>query len=106
MRSRVKEWLGEDQLQKNKASHLPDERPRKTPLLRLAFQMERGFLSSLRCGSYRGGRPDSQVVSINRAADRRRQRSRKIIGKETEKRPDNGLLRNTSTDSKGETFVI
>ena len=41
------------------------------------------------------------------AADGRRQRSRKIINEEREKyRAKNGSLRNTSTDSKGTTFVI
>ena len=45
--------------------------------------------------------------SIKRAADGRRQRSRKIIEEEGEKnRAKNGSLRNTSTDSKGTTFVI
>ena len=44
---------------------------------------------------------------MNRAADGRRQRSRKIINEEREKyRAKNGSLRNTSTDSKGATFVI
>ena len=47
------------------------------------------------------------MVSVKRTADGRRQRSRKIINEETEKyRAKNGSLRNTSTDSKGTTFVI
>ena len=42
-----------------------------------------------------------------RAADGRRQRSRKIINEEREKyRAKNGSLRNTSTDSKVAAFVI
>ena len=42
-----------------------------------------------------------------RAADGRRQRSRKIINEETEKyRAKNGYLRNTLMDSKGTAFVI
>ena len=42
-----------------------------------------------------------------RAADGRRQRSREIIDEEREKcRAKNVSLRNTSTDSKGATFVI
>ena len=54
----------------------------------------------------RGANPNGQNVSIKRAADRRRQRSRKIIDKEREKyRDNNGSLRNTSTDTKGTTFV-
>ena len=50
---------------------------------------------------------EDQIVSINRAADGRRQRSRKIINEEREKyRAKNGSLWNTSTDSKGVAFVI
>ena len=47
------------------------------------------------------------ILSIKRAANERRQRSRKIIDKSREKyRNKNRSLRNTSTDSKGATFVI
>ena len=58
-----------------------------------------------------GGRerrgPNGQIVSVKKTADGRRQRSRKIIDEEREKyRAKNGSLRNTSTDSKGATFVI
>ena len=50
---------------------------------------------------------NDQIISVKRAADRRRQRSRKIINEYREKyRAKNGFLRNTSTDSKGTTFVI
>ena len=49
----------------------------------------------------------AKIVSVKRAADGRRQRSRKIIDEEREKyRANNGSLRNISTDSKGTTFVI
>ena len=55
----------------------------------------------------RGGGSNGQIVSVKRAADRRRQTGRKIIDEEREKyRAKNGFLRNTSTDSKGTTFVI
>ena len=55
----------------------------------------------------RGRGPNGQIVSAKRAADGRRQRSRKIINEEREKyKAKNGSLRNTSTDSKGATFVI
>ena len=58
-------------------------------------------------GDRGGGRPNGQIVSINRADVGRRQRSRKIIDEEREKcKAKNGSLRNTSTDSKGATFVI
>ena len=64
------------------------------------------------CGLHRrrdrgGGGPNGQIVSVKRAADGRRQRSRKIINEEREKyRAKNGSLRNTSTDSKGTALVI
>ena len=55
----------------------------------------------------RGGGSNGQIVNIKRTVDGRRQRSRKIINEEREKyRAKNGSLRNTSTDSKGATFVI
>ena len=55
----------------------------------------------------KGGGPNGQIVSIERAADGRRQRCRKIINEEREKnRAKNESLRNTSTDSKGAVFVI
>ena len=54
-----------------------------------------------------GGGPNGQIVSIKRAANGRRQRRGKIIDEEREKyRAKNGSLQNTSTDSKGITFVI
>ena len=54
-----------------------------------------------------GGGPNGQIVSVKRAADGRRQRSRKIINEEREKyRAKNGSLRNTSTNSKATAFVI
>ena len=47
------------------------------------------------------------MVSVKRAADGRRQRSRKIIDEEREKyRDKNGSLQNASTDSNGVAFVI
>ena len=60
-----------------------------------------------RFGDQGGGGPNGQIVSVKRAADRRRQGSRKIIDEEREKyRAKNGSFRNTSTDSKGTAFVI
>ena len=47
------------------------------------------------------------MISIQRAADGKIQRSREIVDKEREKhRAKNKSLQNTSTDSKGTTFVI
>ena len=81
---------------------------RKTTVLRLALQSKQSSLCGLhRSRDRRGGGPNGQIVSIKRAADGRRQRSREIIDEEREKyRAKNGSLRNTSTDSKGTTFVI
>ena len=78
-------------------------------MLRPLLQSKQSSLCGLHCsGEYRGGRgPNGQIVSIERAADGRRQRSRKIINEEREKyRAKNRFLRNTSTDSKGTAFVI
>ena len=48
-----------------------------------------------------------QIISVKKTSDGRRQRGRKIINEEREKyRAKDGSLQNTSTDSKGTTFVI
>ena len=58
-------------------------------------------------GTAGGGGPNGQIVSVKRAADGRRQRSRKIINEKREKyRAKNGSSQNTSTDLKETTFVI
>ena len=50
---------------------------------------------------------NGQIVTVKRTADERRQRDRKIADEKREKyMAKNGSLRNTSTDSKGTTFVI
>ena len=76
-------------------------------MLRLALQSKQSSLCGLhRSGDRGGGRPNGQIVSVKRAADGRRQRSRRIINEEREKcRAKKGSLRN-STDSKVGTFVI
>ena len=81
---------------------------RKTPILRPALQSKQSSLCGLhRSGDRGGGGPNGQIVSVKRAADGRRQRGQKIIDEEREKYgAKNGSLRNTSTDSKGTTFVI
>ena len=81
---------------------------RKTPVLRPALQSKQSSLCGLHRSRDRGrGGPNDQIVSIKRAADGRRQKSRKIIDEEKEKyRAKNGSLGNTSTDSKGADFVI
>ena len=80
---------------------------RKTPILRLALQSKQSSLRGPhRCRNRRGGKPNGQIVSVKRVADRRRRRNKEFINKEREKcRAKNGSLRNTSTDySKGTTF--
>ena len=68
---------------------------------------ESSLCSPHRCRDRRGGGPNDQIVSIKRAADERRQRSRKIIDEKREQnRAKNESLRSTSIESKGATFVI
>ena len=71
------------------------------------YSDQRSLCGLHRSGDRGGGRPNGQIVSVMRAADGGRQRSRKIINEEREKYgAENGSLRNTTTDSKGTTFVI
>ena len=81
---------------------------RKTPVLRPALQSKQSSLCGhRRSGNRGGGRANGQIVSVERAADGRRQRSREIINEKRGKnRAKNGSLRNTSTDLKGAAFVI
>ena len=60
-----------------------------------------------RSGDLGGGGPNGQINSVKRAANGRRKRGREIINEEREKyRANNASFQNTSTDSKGTTFVI
>ena len=81
---------------------------RKTPALRPALQSELSSLCDLHRSGDRVGRgPRGQIVSVKKAADGRRQKSRNIINKKREQyRAKNGSMQNTSTDSRGTTFVI
>ena len=81
---------------------------RNTPVLRSALQSKQSSLCGLHhSGDRGGGRPNGQIISVKKAADGRRQINLKIIDEKGEKcRVKNGFLRNTSTDSKGTTFVI
>ena len=59
---------------------------RKTPVLRPALQSKQSSLCGLhRSGDQGGGGTNGQIASIKRAADERRQRSRKIINEERER---------------------
>ena len=97
-------WVSTEKKEASQISRIE----RKAPVLRPALQSKQNSL----CGFYRSGDqgrggPNGQIVSIKRAADGRRQRSREIINEERKKnRTKNGSLRNTSTDSKGTTCVI
>ena len=54
-----------------------------------------------------GGGPNGQIVSVKRAADGKRPRSRDVVDEKREKyRAKNRSLWNTSTDSKRVAFVI
>ena len=56
---------------------------RKTPVLRPTLQSKQSSPCGLhRSGDRGGGEPNGQIVSAKRTADRRRQRSRKIITEE------------------------
>ena len=64
-------------------------------------------VASIAVATKGGGGPSGQIVSVNRAADGRRQSSRKIIDEKREKyRAKYGSLRNTLTNLKRTTFVI
>ena len=59
---------------------------RKTLVLSPALQLKQNSLCGLRCsGDQGGGGLNSQIISVKRAADGRRQRSWKIIDEEREK---------------------
>ena len=76
-------------------------------ILRPALQPNQSSLFSLHHSRDRGGeRPNGQIVNIKRAADGRRQRSRKIIDERENYWAKNESSQNTSTNSKGVAFVI
>ena len=59
---------------------------RKAPVLRPPLQLKQSSLCGLhRRGDRKGRRPNSQIVSVKRAADGRRQRIREIIDEKREK---------------------
>ena len=78
------------------------------PVLKPALQSNQCSLCGLHRSRNREGEGlDGHIVSIKRAADERKHKSRKIIDEGREKyRTKNGSLRSTSTDSKETTFVI
>ena len=77
-------------------------------MLRPALQSKQSSLCGFhRSADQRGEGPNGQIVSVKRAPDGRRQRSQKFIDEEGEKyNAKNRSLWNTSTNSKGTTFVI
>ena len=96
-------WLGSSEKKEATFSRIE----RKTSILRPALQLNQSFLCGFRRIKGRGGGvPNGQSISVKIAADRRSQRSSKIIDEKREKyRAKNGSLRNASTDSNGTTFV-
>ena len=95
-------WWGSTE--KNEASHLLGLKD--TSIQTSALQSKQSSLCGLHnTGDQGGGEPNGQIVSVKRAADETRQRSRKIINEEREKyRAKNESLQNTSTDSKATTL--
>ena len=94
-------WWGSTE---KEASHLLGLRARHQYPNQRSSRIKASCVASTAAGT--GGGPNGQAVSIKRAADRKRQ-SREMIDKMREKYgAKNGSLRNTSTDSKGTTFVI
>ena len=77
-------------------------------MLRPVLQSKQSSLCGLHHSGDQGEKgPNGQIISIKRAANRRRQRGQKIINEERERyRAKNGSLRNTSTNLKGAAFVI
>ena len=98
-------WWGSTE--KKQTSHFLELRERHQYLDQRSNRTKAPCVASTEVGAEEGGGPNGQIVSVKRAADGKRQRGRKIINEEREKyRAKNGSLRNTSTDSKGTTFVI
>ena len=97
-------WWGSTE---KEASHLLGLRGRHQCSDQRSNRNRAPCVASTAVGDRGGGRPNGQIVSVKRPADKRRQRGRKIINEEREKyRAKNRSLRNTSTDSKGTAFVI
>ena len=97
-------WWGST---KKEASHLIGLRGRHQYSDQRSNRNRAPCVVSTAVGTEEGGGPNDQIVNIKRAADGRTQRSSKIIDKKREKyRAKNESLQNTSTDSKGTTFVI
>ena len=72
------------------------------------LQLDQSSFCSLHCSKDQGkGGPNDKAISIKKIADRRRQKSKKIIDEKREKyRAKNGSRWNISTDSKRAIFVI
>ena len=100
-------WAWRGSTEKKEASHLLGLRGRHQYSDQHSNRNSAPCLVSTAVGTEGKRGPNGQIVSVKRAADGRRQRSRKIIDEKKENyRAENGSLRNTSTDSKGTTFVI
>ena len=93
-------------IEKKETSHLLRLRKRHQYLYQRSSRIRAPGVVFTTVGTERE-RPNGQIVSIKRAADERRQKSRKIIDEKREKyKANNGSMQNTLTDSKRATFVI
>ena len=70
---------------------------KRIPVFRPVIYLNQGFLCSPHSSRHWGGGEgsDGKVVSINRASDRRRSKSRKVIDKREKYSAENEFLRNT-----------
>ena len=94
--------------EKKEASHLLELRGRHQYSDQRSNQNRAPCVASITVGTEgEGGGPNGRIVSIKRAADRRRKRGRKIIDEEREEyTAKNRSLLNTLMYSKETTFVI
>ena len=98
-------WWGSTE--KKEASHFLGLRGRHQYSDQCSNQIRVSCVASTAVEIKRGGGPNGQIISVRKAADGRRQRSRKIIAEEREKyMAKNGSLWNTLTDSKRAAFMI
>ena len=98
-------WWGSTE--KKEASHFLGLRERHQYSDQCSNQIRAPCVASTAVEIKRGGGPNGQIISVRKAADGRKQRSRKIIAEEREKyRAKNGSLWNTLTDSKRAAFMI
>ena len=98
-------WWGSTEMKE--ASHFLRFRGRHQYSDQRFSQNRAPYVASIAVGTKGEEGPNGKIVSKKRAADGRRQRSRKIIDEKREKcTAKDGSLQNTSTDLKGVTLLI